>query len=114
MKPTGDTVLARHKNVIFAAIEYILGIRNEIILVDGQDDVSLHYEKLRKAVEKDFQNGKLQKLERRLNDLLEIPRLRAGRGFGNYIKQRTGFDIDIFEGIGERVDAIIKQNRIRN
>lgn len=111
---TNQIELQRHKAIIFATIDYIVEITSNVMKVDGEDLSTSYYERLKIKKEKDFQRGRLQKLKKRLNAVIDIPRHRGDLNFGALIKRKTGFEIDIFENLQDRINSIIEQKKIKN
>jgi len=106
--------LLRHRDIILAAIDYSLEKSNSTIKIDGRDPSEPRYLRLKQSAEIKFQKGKLGALQKMLDKLLEDPLDRADLSFNRFIKNKTGYDINIFENIKERTETIIKRNRIKN
>ncbi|HMK17806.1 MAG TPA: hypothetical protein VK492_06405 [Chitinophagaceae bacterium] len=45
--------------------------------------------------------------------MTEEPRETGDLSFGNYVKEKTGYEIDIFGGFTKRIDKIIERKRIK-
>ena len=82
--------------------------------IDGQVPLESHYQKLKQNTEKHFKQKKLAKLQQILLKALEDPLARVDLSFDNYIKEKTGYEINIFQNFEERIDNIIKQSKIKN
>jgi hypothetical protein len=78
------------------------------------ENVAEYYRQQKKQIEKHFEMRRLYLLQQRLNKLIEFPRQRSDLTFSNYIKEKTGYKIDIFESLQIRVEEIIKENQIKN
>lgn len=105
--------LNRHRDILFATIDYILQqVASENLLKDQFDVVAGYYEEQKQQVEKYFQNHRLDKLQQRLRNLTMFPMRRVDLTFNDYIKEKTGYEIDIFESLLMRVEGIIVQNKI--
>ncbi len=50
-------------------------------------------------------------LQQKLNGLTKLPMRTGDLKFNDYIKEKTGYKIDIFESLHIRVDEIIKENK---
>ena len=106
--------LLYHRDIIFATIDYIItGIEGEQIL-DHRDIILGHYEQQKGQTEKYYHARRLDRLQQKLENLIKGPQGRGDLNFDTYIKQKTGHEIDIFEKIRKRTDAIIEQGQIRN
>jgi len=111
---TNQEELKRLRDIILATIDYSLEKSANTIKIDGRVIHESRYQRLKQNTEKHFRQEKLEKLERLLTKVLKEPLARADLNFNNYIKEKTGYEINIFQNIQERVDKIIKQNKIKN
>ena len=57
---------------------------------------------------------KLHNLRQRLIKLTKFPIRRGDLTFNDYIKEKTGWAIDIFETLEVRINEILEQNKINN
>ena len=106
--------LLYHRDIILATIDYIIaGIGDEQSL-DHRDIILEHYEKQKGQTVKYYHARRLDRLQQKLGNLIKGPQGRGDLNFDTYIKQKTGHEIDIFEKIRKRTDAIIEQGQIRN
>jgi hypothetical protein len=106
--------LKRHRDIILATIDYIVvriavGMTHEHV-----DIIEGHFQQQKHQTEKYYQTRRLDRLQQRLYRLTEYPRRRGDLGFASYIKEKTGYHIDIFENVQSQVYTIIEQNLIRN
>ena len=67
---------------------------------------------LKNTVEEDYQKGRLGKLKQAFRSFSEGPLESRLLGFNTYIKEKTGYDIDIFESFNNRITTIITRNKI--
>ena len=107
--------LKQHKDILFATIDYILQqVKSENLGNDDYKTVEDYYRQQKLKIEKYFQEGKLTPLRQRLQTLTKTPLNRADLHFNSYIKQKTGYEIDIFNQLQIRIKELIKQNKIAN
>ncbi len=106
--------LKRHRDIILATIDYLLEKTAGLLIFDGFDYNAQYYQKLKQKTERNYQMGRLERLQKWLFDLTEVPHITGDFSFDSYIKEKTGDDIDIFGNIQERVNKIIAQKRIKN
>jgi len=111
---TNQKELRRLRDIILATIDYSLQKSANIIKIDGQAPWESHYQKLKQNTEKYFKQNQLEKLKQTLSKALEDSIAGGDSGFDNYIREKTGHEISIVQIIQERVDKIIKQNKIKN
>ncbi|WP_276500351.1 hypothetical protein [Terrimonas pollutisoli] len=106
--------LTWHKDILLATLDYILEQAVKDLSNSEYEYVVEHYQQQKQQIEKYCQQGRMDRLQQKLNSLAEHPRRRSDLAFRSYIKEKTGHDIDIFESVEARVDGIIRQNQIRN
>jgi hypothetical protein len=106
--------LKRHRDIILATIDYSSKRSDATMKIDGQNPWESNYNKLKQQTEKYFQKGKLERLQKMLAKVLEEPQGRVDLSFDNYIEEKTGYAISIFQNIKARADKIIEQNKIKN
>ncbi len=111
---TNQKELRRLRDIILASIDYSLEKSANIMKIDGKAPGESRYQKLKQNTEKYFKQNQLDKLKQTLSKALEDPLARGDSGFDNYIQEKTGHEISIFQIFQERVDKIIKQNKIKN
>ena len=106
--------LKRLRDIILATIDYSLQWHPNIMKIDGVAIRESHYQKIKQNTEKYFKLHDQAKLQRILSKLLKEPAALADLNFQNYIQEKTGNEINIFQDFEIYVDKIIKQNKIRN
>lgn len=97
-----------------ATFDYLEGCLAGSFVCDQYDPVTEYYQQQKIQIEKYFKQRTLDRLRQRLASLIEGLQNRADLNFATYIKEKTGYDIDIFEEVRKRVDTIIAQNEIRS
>lgn len=106
--------LQRHRDIILATIDYLLSTQAGIIVFDKEDIVADYYEQQKLQIEKYYKQRKLDSLKQRLVSLTKGLQNKGDLNFANYIKEKTGYDIYIFEDLRKRIDVIIAQKEVRN
>lgn len=107
--------LNRHRDILFATIDYLLQqAASENLLKDQFDIVAGYYKQQKLQIEKYFQKQRLDRLQKRLHHFTMLPMRRVDLTFNDYIMGKTGYEIDIFESLQIRVEEIILQNQITN
>ncbi len=106
--------LKRIRDILLATLNYHLEHYTGSIVFDQRDPAEEYYLKQIDEIENDFQKLRLDELQERWSHFKERLSRRVDLGFTNYIKQKTGYDIDIFEDLRKRVAPIIAQNKIDN
>lgn len=107
--------LQRHRDILVATIDYIIEkVASEGLPKDNFEVIAGYYRQQKQQIEKYFEMRRLYMLQQRLNKLTEFPMRRSDLKFSEYIKERTGYNIDIFESLQIRIEQIIKGNQITN
>ena len=97
-----------------ATINYLSSNQVGSFVYDGQDSVADYYEKQKVLVERFYMERKLDRLQTKLASLIRFPQHSADLNYPTFIKEKTGYEVDLFAGLQERIDAIISQNEIRS
>jgi hypothetical protein len=106
--------LQRHTAILFATFDYLMQRNAGSFVTDNFDPVAEAYEQEKQRAEMEFQQGNLDKLQQRLLGRSEALANRIDLDFAPYIKEKTGYVIDIFESLRNRIAAILEQNEIRS
>ena len=109
-----QSALERHRDILLATIDYLLSFQEGSIVFDHEDAIAKYYEMQKLQIEKYYKQRKLDRLRQRLVSLTKGLQNRADLNFAGYIKEKTGYDIDIFEGLQNRVNAIITQKEVNS
>lgn len=106
--------LKRHRDIILATIDYTLKRIEDDLRRDESGGIAEYFQKQKRQTEKYYQNGRLDRLQQKLQSLTQLLRFRGDLSFASYINEKTGYDIDIFENVRSRVDTIIQHSQIKN
>jgi hypothetical protein len=106
--------LERHRAVLLATLDYLEQHLGGSFVYDQYDSVTEYYQQQKIQTEIYFKQRRLDRLQQRLASLTKGLQNRADLAFAPYIKEKTGYDIDIFEDLRKGVAAIIAQNEIRS
>lgn len=109
-----QTELQRQRSILLATLDYLEQHLGGSFVYDQYDPVTEYYQQQKIQTEKYFKQRRLDRLQQRLASLTKGLQNRDALAFTAYIKEKTGFDIDIFEDMRKRVAAIVAQNEIRS
>jgi len=104
--------LQRHRAILLATLDYMEEHFGGSFVHDQYDPVTEYYRQQKIQTEKYFKQRRLDRLQQRLASLTKGLQHRPDLAFAPYIKEKTGYDIDIFEDLRNRVNAIVAQNGI--
>ncbi|QNK61670.1 hypothetical protein H7F33_14040 [Pedobacter sp. PAMC26386] len=103
--------LKKFRDLVLAAIDYHLDDTSAAIKTDDFNS-SVHYESLKKQTLEHYSKDRLTKLKQWFRDLIEMQTEVRNLKFNKYLKNKTGYDIDIFEAYFKRVEKIIEKGKI--
>jgi hypothetical protein len=99
--------LQRHRAILLATLDYLKERLGGSFVYDQYDPVTEYYQQQKVQTEKYFKQHRLDRLQQRLASLTKGLQNRTDLAFALYIKEKTGYDIDIFEVVRKRVNSII-------
>jgi hypothetical protein len=105
--------LKRHRDILIATLDYSIDRFRTANLKFEEYDPIAHFEQLKHQTEEHYSKGRLTRLKQWLRDMTEEPRETGDLSFGRYIKEKTGYDIDIFSNFQKRIDKIIERKKIK-
>lgn len=104
----------KNKSLLLATLNYLLEYHSADMVFDDYSPSKQWYtDELRKA-KLDIQKYRSQQIKRRLDMHISLLRHRYDQGFNNYIKENTGYNIDIFEEFKAAVMPTISRGSIRD
>jgi hypothetical protein len=109
-----QTELKKYRAILSATIDYLISKHAGSFVVDNEDFIGDSYQQQKLQTEKYFNQRRLDRLKQQFLRLTKGLQNQPDLTFGNYIKEKTGYDMDIFEDVRKRVDAIVEQNKINN
>lgn len=109
-----QTELQKYRAIIMATYDFLIATHGASIVFDNVSSIAAYYEKLKLKAEEYCNKNQLSKIKLRLAKLIERHIRRADLSYAIYIKEKTGYEIDLFEDLRKRVNAILAQNEIRS
>lgn len=102
--------LIKYRDLVIATLDYLIDTEDKIKTEDY--DSHIHYESLKRQTIEHFQKGRLSRLKQWFRDLTEMQRETGDFKFNDYLKNKTGQAINIFQDYHDRVDKIITKGKI--
>ncbi len=103
--------LEKYRLLVLATIDYYL--ENKLLQITTADfNAETHFGELKKQTESFFQKGSLGLLKQWFIDLTEMQLEGRDLKFNQYLKDKTGYEFDIFASFFQRIDKIISKGRI--
>lgn len=109
-----QSALQRHRDILFATIDYLISLHGESFVLDNEEYIKEHFEGQKIQVEKYYRHCRLDRLQQKLSNLTNSLEKSIDLNFSTYIREKTGYEMDLFEKLKQRVDIILSQNSILN
>ena len=106
--------LEKNRTLLFAVLDYHLEYYTASMVFDHWDPAADYYLQQKQQTDRDYQESKLDILQQRLSQFIKHSAERIDLKFESYIKERTGYEIDIFENFRLDVAAIATKRKIEN
>jgi hypothetical protein len=103
--------LTKYYDLVIATLNYYLETPELNFQHNGFDSKS-HFEKLKETAHNDFKKGRLTKMKKWFRDLTEMQVETKDYNFYEYLKRKTGHDINLFQDYLKRIDKIISNGKI--
>lgn len=100
---TNHTEIKRYKDINLVAIDYLFQKTVGHFKWDDFDPAIRRCEKLKLKTEKLYLAKNLKGLEKLLRDITKERQQMGDLTFGSYIKEKTGYEIDVFENLNNPV-----------
>jgi hypothetical protein len=102
--------LVKYRDLVLAAIDYFIDHIPKIKTADFDSDE--HFKGLKIETIESFKKGRLSKLKQWFRDLTEMQIETRDFKFNKYIKDKTSYDIDIFDAYFKRIEKVIDKGKI--
>jgi hypothetical protein len=103
--------LIKYRDLVLATIDYYLD--NQLIKIKSADfDSTEHFKSLKLQTQEHFTKGRLTRLKQWFRDMTEMQVETGDLKFNKYLRDRTQYDIDIFQSYFQRIDKIIEKGKI--
>lgn len=103
--------LTKYHALLQATLDY--HIDNPSMQVKTADfDSVAYFKSLKLQTEENFKKGRLTMLKNWFRDMTEMPLETGDLKFNQYLRDKTGYEVDIFESYFKRVDKIIAKGKI--
>ena len=109
-----NSELQRYRDILLATIDYLLDRFGGSFVVDQLDMTAEFYTQQKAQTLKNYKQRRLDRLQQRLKSLTKALQNEVDLNFATHIKEKTGFELDLFEDLKKRVDHILTLNEIRS
>jgi hypothetical protein len=100
-----------YHDLVIATIDYYINTPS-LHFKTNDFDTKSHFENLRLIATDDYKKGRLTKLKRWFRDLTEMQVETKDFKFIEYLRETTGYDINIHQDFYKRVDKIVEKGKI--
>jgi len=106
--------LEKYHAIVLTTIDYLRERVERSFIFDGIDSVAEYYQEQKIQTEKNFKQRRLDRLQKRFISLTKGLQLKIDLDFSTYIKEKTGYEVDIFDDLRKCTEVIINQDKICN
>jgi hypothetical protein len=103
-----QTDLEKYRDLNLATLDYL-----SETFKSETNDASRHLQELKIKVNESFTKGHLTRLKQWFRDLTEMPRETQDLKFNDFIKERTGHEVNLHERFEKRISKILDQGKIK-
>ncbi len=104
--------LEKYKAIVIACLHYLEQTSGKSFVVDGESIPATYYQQQQIQAEKYFQQKRLDRLKQQFTRLQSSLLHVANNDFLVYIKNATGYEVDIFEQLKNKAKALLERNEI--
>lgn len=109
-----QAALDKHRSIILAILSYFIEREGGNMVYDGHDPIAQIYLEQQVQAEKYYQEQKLDRLQYHLKRLSKTLANMVDFDSESYIKEKTGYEIDIFGALHQQTTLMLAQNEILN
>lgn len=103
--------LAKFYDLALATLDYYIETPELNFQQNGFDSKS-HFEMLKKSVNEEFKKGRLSKIKKWFKDLTEMQVETKDFKFQEYLRNKTGHEVNIFQDFYKRIDKVVANGKI--
>jgi hypothetical protein len=104
--------LEKEYSIVQATIDYLIGLHGRTIVYDGDDVIGHYYRQEKQKAEKLYQEHKRSRLQLQLKKITKSLESSMDFNYPVFIKEQTGYFIDLFEQFKKNIDHFISQEAI--
>lgn len=105
--------LEKTYSIVQATLDYLIGLHGRTIVYDGDDIIGCYYRQEKQKAEKYYQERKRSKLQVQFKKITKSLEHSMDFNYSIFIKEQTGYTIDLFEQLKVRIEYIISLNEIQ-
>eukprot|EP01133_Synstelium_polycarpum_P010486 gene10486-12207_t len=107
-----QAALEKYKAIAIATLDYLIKNYTGKLVFDQYDPHVMVYSTQKEQVERYFKQRKLDQLKRHSTKFQSILLHNLDVKFKDFIKEQTGYEIDIFKDLQDRIEAIVASKEI--
>jgi hypothetical protein len=104
----------KYTSLVVGTLDYLIKYYTGEFVCDGFDCVKEHYQQQQIQASKYGKQGNVKKLEQLLDKYTDRLLQNADLGFTEYIKKRTGYDLDLFKDLISFGEEVLSRGEIRD
>ena len=104
----------KYKILVLATLDYLINHYTGELVLDGNDFIRDSYEQHKIQAEKYGKQGNLGKLRKQLDQFTRMLQVKVDLEFTQYIKEQTGYELDIYAAVRRLGEDILSRGLIQN
>lgn len=105
--------LEKTYRIVQATLDYLIGLHGRTIVYDGDDIIGSYYRQEKQKAEKYYQERKRSRLQVQFKKITKSLEHSMDFNYPIFIKEQTGYTIDLFEQLKVSIEYIISLNEIQ-
>lgn len=107
-----NAALEKEHSIVQATLDYLMGLHGRTIVYDGDDLIGHYYRQEKQKAEKYYQERKRSRLQVQLKKLTKSLESTMDFNYAVFMKEKTGYAIDVFEELTKDIQQLISQDEI--
>jgi len=112
-KSEKEVALQKYYDIVLATINFNISVNTGHFVSDGEDIALLCYNDQKITAEKYFKGRNLEMLKQKFSFFTKNIQSGDYKNYSKYIKEKTGYDIDLLADLHKRIEIILLQNEIK-
>ncbi len=104
----------KYKILVVSTLDYLISHYTGEFVYDGFDPVKQYHEEQKVQAEKYRKQGQLKRLQQQLEKFINRLQWNFDLGFPDYIKERTGYELNIFRDLENFGDEVLLRGEIQD
>lgn len=104
--------LFKQRAIVLQTLEFLMENYTGFFVLDDYDSSKEHYLQEKDQVEKYYKERRLDRITAKLANLTHYLYFKRDRTYQHYIKEKTGYQIDLYKNLRVKIDEVIQRGMI--